>query len=596
MKQGKRALMIIQLFFFVSGCMNQNEPQLRSEYSAGSNGKVYGGSYSYSVSIPIESLDPINISDASSITLAHQIFELLVDLDSKTLQLTPELAKSWTIEDGGTTYTFTLRDSVYFHQDNCFPQGVVRAVSAEDVKFSFERVCNPRYSPVGFYVFKDIVYGATEFYEEQKAALEQGREPRINEVKGFEVVDRLRFRIRLNKPFGPFLMTLTNGFCYIVPKEAVLFYGENFGRHPVGTGPFMIKEMGVKENGITKSILIKRNDGYWGKDEFGNSLPFLNEIRVSYIPDRGMQQAEFKKGNLLESSGLPGDIRSLWLDETGLRLSPEYQRDFRYQWVPALATEFLGLHVMQAPFTDVKVRQAIAFAINRELLERTELKGEGVAANFGFTPPTMPKYRASLIKGFKYDPNQAKKLLAQAGFPNGKNFPELILHIPANSEKTLRIARAIERMITETLSIRVSIRQIEWAELNRSIESGKVAFYKQEWVADYAEPQNFLNLYYGKLLPKNPDERSFPNMQRYNSPQFNSIYEKALSTPNDSLRYKLYQQAEQIAVDDASLVILTYPKEERVLHAEVRDNPLNAMSRNDYKWVWLDRLDSIKKK
>ncbi|PIO48361.1 MAG: hypothetical protein CMR00_05375 [[Chlorobium] sp. 445] len=140
------------------------------EYRIASGGKVYGGPYAYAELQPLTTLDPVQLIENVSQHAAHQLYDLLIDLDPTTLSPVPELAESWEISDDGLFYTFTLRDSVFFHNDRCFPQGVGRKLTAADVKYSFERVCHPATQTKGFWVFRDRVEGATEFYEEQLLA------------------------------------------------------------------------------------------------------------------------------------------------------------------------------------------------------------------------------------------------------------------------------------------------------------------------------------------------------------------------------------------------------------------------------------------
>ncbi len=172
------------------------------EYRLAAGGKVYGGTYAYAELQPLTTLDPAQLIENVSQHAAHQLYDLLIDLDPYTLSLVPELAERWEISEDGLLYTFTLRDSVFFHNDRCFPQGVGRQLTAADVKYSFERICDPTTNTKGFWVFRDKVVGATEFYEDRRLARAVNRPPKVFGVPGFEVLDDRRFRIRLIKPFA----------------------------------------------------------------------------------------------------------------------------------------------------------------------------------------------------------------------------------------------------------------------------------------------------------------------------------------------------------------------------------------------------------
>jgi oligopeptide transport system substrate-binding protein len=518
------------------------------------------------------------------ITLHIRFTKLLVDLDHTTLQIVPELATRWEISPDGLTYTFYLRDSVYFHDDICFPQGEGRKFTADDVKFSFERACNPKTQTKGFWVFKDKVVGANEYFEAQQSV-----EPKVNEVKGFEVIDERRFRIRLIKPYAPFLMQLTTSFCYIVPPEAVKYYNQNFRMHPVGTGAFQFQEF--KEG---QYLLLKRNPKYWQKDEHGNRLPFLDNVKLVFIRELSTQMMTLKQGGLSESYRIESAMRSEWLTERH-ELAEKYKQEFVLHRTPSLSVQFYGMNCKIKPFSDRRVRLALNYAIDRDKLERYVLKGEGIAATKGIVPPLTPNYDTSKVKGYKFDVQKARQLLAEAGYPNGNGFPEITLQLNAGGGRNLKIAEAVQEMLQNNLNIKVNLLQVEWSMHLESIETSKAAFFRLGWVADYPDAENFLNQYYGKLVPQKLEERSYPNTTRYQNPKFDELYEKSLSIANDAQRNALYLQAEQLALDDAPLLLIVYDIDERIVRKEVRDYPVNAMDRRDFKTIWLDKPIALAK-
>ena len=580
-KQSMRAFQVLTLFFCLSISLTMSscgKKETKSEFRSAQGGKVYGGTFIYNETTDLPTLDPVQIGDVASHHAAHQIYELLVDLDHTTLQLVPELATRWEISPDGLTYTFYLRDSVYFHNDICFPQGEGRKFTADDVKFSFERACNPKTQTKGFWVFKDKVVGANEYFESQQSA-----EPKVSEVKGFEVIDERRFRIRLIKPYAPFLMLLTTSFCYIVPPEAVKYYNQNFRMHPVGTGAFQFQEF--KEG---QYLLLKRNPKYWQKDERGNRLPFLDQVKLVFIRDLSTQMMTLKQGGLSESYRIESAMRSEWLTEQQ-ELNEKYKQEFVLYRTPALSTQFYGMNCKIKPFNDRRVRLALNYAIDRDKLERYVLKGEGIAATKGIVPPLTPNYDTSKVKGYKFDVQKARQLLAEAGYPNGNGFPELTLQLNAGGGRNLKLAEAIQEMLQKNLNIKVNLLQVEWSMHLESVETSKAPFYRLGWVADYPDAENFLNQFYGKLVPQQLEERSYPNSARYQNPKFDELYEKSLLIANDAQRNALYLQAEQLALDDAPLLLTIYDIDERIVRKEVRDYPVNAMDRRDFKTIWLDK-------
>ncbi|MBC8044424.1 MAG: ABC transporter substrate-binding protein [Rhizobacter sp.] len=604
-----------------AGC-GGNKPSATGDatYREAKGGKVYGGTYTFNEPQDLPTLDPIKISDVTSYHATHQMYELLVELDQKDLKLVPELASRWEISPDGLTYTFHLRTDVYFHDDSCFvtkenPTGKGRKFVASDVKFSWERACNPQLQTKGFSIFQSRITGADDYYLDRRAATAEKREPRVKEVKGFEVVNDSTFAVHLQKPFGPFLVTLTHTTCYIVPPEAVGYYKENFRMHPVGTGAFVYEAF---KDG--QYLLMKRNPNYWQKDEAGNQLPFVDHVKMVFIRDLTTALMQVKQGAVSECYRIPQELRSQWLDGSGQALKAEFKKEFTLQQVPGMATQFYSMNTQHELFKDKRIRQAFSYAVDRDKISKFVLKGESYAsAIHGVVPPAMPapsasaapvasaendqrtirdgitaessaRYPYQKITGYDFNPEKAKALLAEAGYPNGENFPEITLQINSGGGRNFLVAQAVQEMLKQNLNIKIELFQSEWAQHLETLQNGKAPFARLGWVADYPEPENFLNQFYGKLIPKNRSEISFPNTSRYNNPAFDKLYEEALATSNDSLRFVLYEQAEQLAMQDAPLLLLFYDLDERIISGDVRDYPMNAMDRRDLKTVWLDRL------
>ncbi|MDW8466413.1 MAG: ABC transporter substrate-binding protein [Chloroherpetonaceae bacterium] len=560
-------------------------------------GKVAGGTYRYAELQPLTTLDPVQLIDNVSQHAAHQICELLVDLDPNTLSIVPELAESWEISEDGTIYTFTLRDSVYFHNDRCFPQGIGRKLTAADVKYSFERVCNPLTQTKGFWIFRDKVEGATEYYEEQRLAAEQKRAPKILGVRGFEVLSERRFRIRLTKPFAPFLMTLALPFCYIIPREAVAYYGINFTQHPVGTGPFMFSEF------APNYLKLKRNPRYWQKDKDGNALPYLDEIVLYFSCSESEQLSRLEAGDILEMSQF-STMRSAVLPNS--QLAEKYQARFVHRSIPSLSVQFCGMNTALPPFSNPKVRRAFSLAVNTAALSYLLWQDSSYAAR-SLVPPVLASYHQSRLQAMRrklksernalqrpapasaFNPSLAKQLLAEAGYPSGSGFPALSLYYDSTNARNQKLADFIKTSLKQTLNLDLTLAPLSWQEHLKVCESGSTPFFLLGWVADYPEPESFLQLLYGQFVPADTSQLSYPNFVRYRNPDFDRLYDMALTALTDSSRYALYAEAEELALADSPLLLLVYDRNEYVLAKEVCDYPLNAMDRRDLKYVWLNR-------
>lgn len=575
----KTFLVIIALFsvLFLDGC-GEKKSSVMVDLKGGIKG---GGTFRINELENVRSLDPVGINDNVSHHVAHQIYDLLIDLDS-TLKIIPALASNWEISDDGLLYTFHLRSGVKFQDNPCFPDGKGREFKASDVKYSFDRVCDPRTGTLGFDFYKNYVEGASEFFDEVSLARKESREPKLKDVSGYIVKDDSTFQIRLKKPFGPFIYYMCLGFAYIVPKEAVDKYGKDFFQNPVGTGPYIFVNWSPD-----LELNLKKNPDYWEKDESGNQLPYVDEIRFRFLKELSQQMLEFQNGNLDECYRIPNEsFKSVVTPEK--TLTPEYSQ-FVLQKVPSLSLQFYGFLTTGKIFNNEKVRQAFNYAIDRDKILKFVLNGQGfMGAIYGIVPPPMPEYDVKRIKGYSYDLEKAKKLMAEAGYPDGKGFPDAVLQINSGGDRNIQLAESIQNMLKE-IGINMKMNIMQFAQHLDNIDAGRADLYRLGWIADYPDPENFLNLYYGKNVPKDPKAISPINSTRFQNAEFDAIFEKAIATTDQKARYELYYQAEQIATDKAPTLLIFYEEDYRLVQSYVKGYPLDPMHRINLRRLWLDK-------
>jgi peptide/nickel transport system substrate-binding protein len=623
MLSNTRLLVVCLCAAFLVSCGGEETVQLRS--AAG--GKKYGGVYRLNDVESPRGLDPTRLNDASSGHVVHQICDLLVDFDS-SLTLQPELAEKWEVSPDGLTYTYHLRKGVRFHDSPAFPDGKGREMKASDIKYCFDRMVDARSAPSGAPYFRTKVKGADDYFRATSGvaptvassapagtALESGgadsattgkkpaagSTPAVEKptstgtpaatdvaptipstgVSGFRVVDEYTFAIDLIQPFAAFKFYPALGFCYIYPKEAVDKYGKDFFRNVVGTGPFVLDHWAQDQE-----IVLTRNPNYWRKDEAGNQLPLLDKIVYTFIKDEKQQLNEFKIGNLEESYRIPSEFFRSVVAEDG-SIMPEYAQ-FRLDKVPALSTQYYGMLTTSDVFKDKRVRQAFCYAIDRDKIIKYVLQGQafGPAVN-GLVPPSMPGYDVTKVHGYTYDLAKARALMAEAGYPGGKGFPAVTLQLNSGGGRNTQVAQAAQDMLTKGLGIQVGMQELEWSQHNDRIEAGNAPLYRLGWIADYPDPENFLNLVYGKNIPATGPSQV--NTTRYNNPAFDALFERALATLDDAERFSLYQQAEQIAIDDAPMVLIFNDLDYRLVQPYVRGYSSNAMDRRDFTMAWLDQ-------
>jgi peptide/nickel transport system substrate-binding protein len=570
-----RSFFLLLLIFTIS-CSKQETVALREA----SGGKKYGGTYTLNeIRGNPASLDPVRITSKVEDDIATNIYDHLVD-NGKDMNVTAELAKSWEISPDGLTYTFHLRTDAYFHDNKCFPDGKGRKFVAADVKYSLERVCDPKSITSGFWIFQDIVAGANDYFNREQLA-SQGKN--ITEVSGFQIVNDSTFVVHLAKPFAPFLSHLTTSFGFIIPREAIEFYGKDYFKNPVGTGAFRFKQW--KED---QDVTLERNPKYWQFDDAGNRLPLLDEVKFTFIKDDKTLLASFERGTHDENFTLPTESFQQYITPQK-SLTASYKDKYVLQHVTAMNTYFFDFLCSKPPFNNRALRRAFSFAVDRDKLVKYILKGapHGPAHHF-IVPPAFAGYPIESVKGIAYDLDSARYWLAQAGFKNGADVGKIELAV-YNEPRPMQIAQAVQSMIQEGLGITVELRVMQTAQLLDASEDGTLQFWLTRWYADYPEIENFLNLVYGRLVPKDQTMKSYPNSTRWNNEAFNHIFDKALATTNDTERLKLYAEAENIAAFDAPIIPLFYEEHYRLLQKWVRDNPLDAMNRIDMKFVWLDK-------
>ncbi len=543
----------------------------------GKGGIQYGGVFSVNEIEDFRSLYPLNITDVTGHRIANQVYEGLLKLDQSTLELVGGLAESWEVNDDGTIYTFHLRDGVYFHDDPCFKDGRGRELSARDVKFSLDRLCRASSDNVMASYFLDRVKGASDYYQ-----LSLRNEAPESGVEGIKAINDRTVQIELAYPFPGMMKILTLSACWIYPPEAYERYGEEMRIHGVGTGPFRTKT--VKEGEV---VILARHQNYWGADEYGNQLPYLDAIKYTFIKEKRTELDEFRKGNLDMVFDLPTEEVVKIREE----IKEGVPQDYQFQSIPSMIVQYYSFQHQSDVFDDVNVRKAFNYAIDRQQIVDYALQGKGIPAEYGIVPPCFKEYDSQQVKGYYYDADLARNSLSKAGYPNGEGFPVLTLQLNYGGAVNVQVAEVIQRMLEETLNISIELTLVPRSQHYERVETGKALFWRDGWNADYADPENFLNLFYGALVPDDINEKSYINSIRYKSKAFDDIFEAAMRETNDEKRISLLLQADQVAMDDAAIIPLYYEESIRLLQNDVANFPINPMEYRDFASVRFDNVN-----
>ncbi|MEO0899897.1 MAG: ABC transporter substrate-binding protein [Bacteroidota bacterium] len=507
----------------------------------------------------LNTLDPAFARSRGRIWMTAQLFNGLVALDS-ALHVVPAIAKSWTISPDGKTYTFRLKDNVFFHAHPIFGKSNRRKVVAEDFRYSLTRICDPQTASTGKWVYSGKIFGLEEYNSGQKKSID-----------GFRALDDSTFQIELIKPFPAFLSLLAMPYGYVVPREVVEYYGEDFQANPIGTGPFQFYKW--QEGNI---LIMHKNPDYF-EFESGNRLPYLDAVSVRFIPSRLSAYIEFVQNKL----DFIGDLDNSYKDEVlhvDGSIKEEYAEKYTFLLSPQLNTEYLGFQLddtmeitQNHPTLDIRVRQAFNYAIDREKITSYLLNGMGYPAESGFVPFGMPGYSAEKVAGYSYQPEKARKLLAEAGFPNGEGLPRITLNA---NQKYATIMAFVQKSL-ENIGVRVNIQNLQSGALRREIYGGRTNFWRASWIADYPDGENYLGLFYsGNFAP------SGPNTTHFFSEEFDRLYEQSLTVTDDSSRHLMYQEMDRLMLEQAPIIPLYYDRSFRMIQKKwtgLSSNPMNHL-------------------
>ena len=491
----------------------------------------------------IGSLDPAFSKDLADIWATHQLFNGLVQMDDQ-LNVKPCIAKNWTITDSAKTYTFNLRNDVFFHKHKLFGNDSTRYVSASDFVYSFNRLRDKSIASPGSWV--------------------------LNKVENFSAINDSVFQIKLKQPFPAFLGLLTMKYCSVVPKEIVEHYGNDFRSNPIGTGPFKFKRW--EEN---LKLVFRKNSHYFETDAKGQQLPYLESVAITFLPDKQSEFLQFAQGNIDFVSGLDGSYKDEILTADG-KLRSNYSEDVKMIRGPYLNTEYLAFFMETEINTikSIKLRKAINVGFDRNKMMTYLRNGIGIPANGGFIPKGLPGFDASI--GYTYQPELAKQLVAEFKSETGIQNPEITLTTTSNY---LSFCEFIQRELQKT-GLLVNVDVIPPSSLKDAKANGQLDFFRASWIADYPDAENYLSLFYSKNFAPNG-----PNYTHFKNEEFDKMYEAAYLETDANLRAELYTKMDSLIMASAPIVPLFYDEVVRFTRKNVNGLGINATNLLELKSV-----------
>ena len=480
-------------------------------------GEVLEGGRFVRLFVDPPTLDPHLTTDATSAQVIVEVFGGLVTIDQH-LNVVPDLAENWDISQNGTVYTFRIRPDATFHDG--------KPVTAEDVRWSLERATSPLIeSPNVDQYLGDIV----------------GVDEKLNgdslEIAGVRVINERTIEITIDESKSFFLAKLTYPTAFVLDKLNVESNPKDWFRKPNGTGPFQMTEYRVGE-----TLVLSRHDGY--------HLGPAKLAEVEMILSGGTSMLMYENDEI--------DITGVGLADIDRLIDPGHALNAELVTAaPSFSVQYIGLNVNEPPLDDIKVRQALNLAIDKTEIA-TIVLGDQVVPAKGILPPGFPGFNES-ISGYEFDPEKARRLLGESKYGDDlDNLPPITITTPGSFGANVSLdMEVILAMWEKNLGIQTEFQQTEFATFLKDLNKRRFQMFDIGWIADYPDPENFLDLLFYS--------DSSNNHTNYNNPEVDALLEEARVETDETLRFNIYNRVEQAILDDAPWIPLWYSGERYLL-------------------------------
>ena len=542
MKPFQSLIRCFSIFLLVFSC---NQQQLENVQNA----NRLGGTLKISCLGSLETLDPQKIMFGTDWKVASLVYEGLIDFNSDSSGLEKHLCVSWQKLDQGKRYLFEIRDDVYFHDDPCFPDGKGRKLNAWDIYYTFQRMATRETQCPNFYLFSGRIQGIDDF--------NQGKTEMIT---GITVLDSTHIQFDLNKSYSSFLKTLTTPAAYIVAKEAVDYYGPKINQHPVGTGPFRLNKWKQLEY-----LTLIKHDKYWGRDEQGVELPYLDAVQINLISNPVIRFSEFLNGNihLIETGE---KLFSKLKDETDF--DSKYQVAGKFQ---DLTVRFFGIRMdNDSPLSkEPKLRQAVAYSFNRAAINKEAYSHKENANTF--VPLIL--LQDSTSRWYEYNPGYAKKLASQIDLD--------VFHKPViiSSNLATREAEFMKAGLDDLgIPNKIKIKQVRYFT---GLKTDRPDIFRISVHPNYPEPEEYYFLFYSK--------NTFMHaINGYKNTRYDLLFEQSVVEQDDGKRKKIYLDLEKILKQDVPAIYLSNFSYSYTIVPLFVNGVKGRLSSLDFRQVWLN--------
>jgi len=535
------ALALVVTMFGIVGCGGEEEPEEepKSDVQKGGTMKFRLGDVAF--------IDPINLQESEGTQVGSVVFDSLTAFDPLTSELLPAAAESWEANDDASVWTFKLVQGAKFHNG--------REVTAEDFKYSWERICNPDNG-------SEIAY-----HLEPIKGYQAMQDKTATELEGVKVIDDYTLEVTLEYGFGDFEYVVGHPAFAPVPKEEVEKDVEAFGLMPIGNGPFKMVEPWVAD----QYIKVEKFADYYGDE------PNIDAIDFTIISDGDTAWLEFQAGNLdftdIPTGQIDSSVAEWGESPDGYTMNPGEQ-------VVLGAESSIYYYLINntiAPFKDnVKLRQALSMAIDRQEICDKVYEGVRVPAT-GMVPPGIAGYVEDQWPEATYDVEGAKALLAEAGFPNGEGLPPITIDYNTGSNHDQPALLIQEDW--KAIGINAELRGTEWAAYLDKLDAKDYQIGRLGWIADYPIMDNF-------LYPLFQSEAA-NNSSGFNDPEIDAALLDARSTPVTEERLAKYAEIEKTIGESAPVIPIVFYRHAQIGSDRVNDGVYSVFGLFSFETVWL---------
>ncbi len=542
------------------------------------------------VTAKVKGFDPVQAGDTYSSNEVARVYEGLLQYHylKRPYELMPNLAEAMpTVAEDGLTYTFKIKKGVLFQDNKCFPQGKGRELKAKDFVYSIKRMADMANTSTGWWLLDGKLVGLNEWrdkYNGKKANY-------ADEVEGLKALDDYTLQFKLTQKYPQFLYSLAMVYTYAVPKEAVDFYGPEFLNNPVGTGAFMTKtytQTNVIEyvkNPTYREVKypLEGNPGDKEKGLLANAgakLPLVDKIKVNIITEASTSFLKFKSGEL-DFSGIPKDDFSQTITpDQGLN-EVFKTMGISLEITPDLDITYIAFNHEDPVFKgNTKLRQAMSLAYDHQKANELFYNSTAILAQT-IIPPGIGGYDEKFVNPYaKYDLEKAKKLLAEAGYPEGKGLPEIKYETTSTT-----VARQMAEFFAKSMSdigVKIKVSTNTWPQLTQKMKMKQAQMYGMAWLGDYPDGENFLQLLYG------PNASPGPNGSNYNDSEFNKAFEVAKNMQPGPERAAKYAKLAQKLANEVPLMLGVHRTSYVLKQSWLKNYKFSTFSHGNAKYFDID--------